>query len=381
VRFIFAVCACALLAAAVPLHAQTLTNPDLSALGDMRFNMYSDDTAGVMSAEQLEFHFRELELNINAYLNPYMRADVFIGIHGVEGPVEVEEASMTVLRGLPLSLQLKAGKYLTDFGVINQQHPHQWAWLEWPLMHRAQFGPEGLRSIGANLSTFVALGETALTLSANAFSSRAFLLEHEHGEGADAHDHEDLEEDLVYRAEVVLPEQIMGSARVSAFRQLGDYWMVQAGVSALYGTFDADSGLKKRIAGADFKLRWRPSQYKALVFSVEAMASDSDVIHEDSTLAINQIERVRADGAFGQIEYQFTRRFDLGGFADWSQSAIVPGEEARAYGAWIGFMPVEETARFSIVYRHEENDIYPVTLDLVTLQFLFALGPHQPHTI
>ena len=375
-KLIHAVCACALIGVlAVPLRAQTLTNPDISAVGDMRYNFLTQEAADGLGVNTTNFEFRELELNLNAYLNPYMRADIFVGIHGTEGPVEVEEASMTVLRGLPLALQLKAGKYLTDFGEINQQHPHQWSWLEWPLMHQTMFGPDGLRTVGAQLSTFFALGENAVTLSGNAFSSDAFGHTHEeHGHEEEAHEEEE-----------EAPAEIMGSGRLSWFRQFSDSWMGEAGVSGLYGTYDPAEQLKKRIAGADIKLRWRPSQYRAFVWAAEFMMSDDDVahVHEDTTAAEPEIEieRVRANGAFTQFEYQFARRWDFGGFYDWSESAQTEGLEATAYGAWIGFMPVEETARISIVYRHEENDLYPFTLDQITIQFLFALGPHQPHTI
>lgn len=374
-QFIIVVCAClVLIAPVVPVRAQTLTNPNLSAVGDMRYNFRSPDAADGLGVNRTEFEFRELELNLEAYLNPYMRADIFIGIHGTEGPVHVEEASMTVLRGLPLSLQLKAGKYLTDFGEINQQHPHQWSWLEWPLMHRTMLGPDGLRSVGAQLSTFFAVGENAVTLSANAFSSDAFGHDHEEHAHEGPAGVEEAEEP---------PPDIMGSGRLSWFRQFSDAWMGEAGVSGLYGTYDSHENLKKRIAGADIKLRWRPSQYRAFVWAAELMTSDSDVAraNADTTATEPVIGRVRANGVFSQFEYQFARRFDFGGFYDWSESARVEGVEAWAWGAWIGFMPVEETARVSIVYRHEEDDLYDFALDQVTIQFLFALGPHKPHTI
>jgi len=371
-RIILVVCACLVLAVpAVSLRAQTLTNPDISAIGDVRYNFRTSEAADGLGVNRTEFEFRELELNFAAYLNPYMRADVYIGIHGTEGPVDVEEASMTILRGLPLSLQLKAGKYLLDFGEINPQHPHQWSWLEWPLMHQTMFGPEGLRPVGAQVSTFFAIGENAVTLSGDAFSSDAFGHAQEgHGHNGDVDGEE-------------APPSIMGSGRISWFRQFSDSWMGEAGVSGLYGTYDSREDLKKRIAGADIKLRWRPGQYRAFVWSAELMVSDDDVPHvsEDTTVTEPVIERVQAAGVFTQFEYQFVRRFDFGGFYDWSESAVVEGAATGAFGAWIGFMPVEETARISIVYRHEESDLYDFDLDQVTLQFLFALGPHKPHTI
>jgi hypothetical protein len=75
-----------LIATAGTARGQTLSNPDLSAIGDMRVVARTSEAADSTGKEQLEFVFEELELALNAYLNPYMRADVFLGINsdGIE---------------------------------------------------------------------------------------------------------------------------------------------------------------------------------------------------------------------------------------------------------------------------------------------------------
>jgi hypothetical protein len=93
--------AAAMLAAAVPAHAQTLSNPDVSVVGDSRLEILDSESADALNRSRVDFVFEEIEFNFHAYLNPYMRADVYVGFHGDEGPAAVEEGAITVLRGLP----------------------------------------------------------------------------------------------------------------------------------------------------------------------------------------------------------------------------------------------------------------------------------------
>ena len=60
--------------------------------------------------------------------------------------------------------------------------------------------------------------------------------------------------------------------------------------------------------------------------------------------------------------------------------ASLPDAETTAYGAFFAFLPVEETARIGLVYRHETSDLTDFDDDSVTLQFLWSLGPHKVHT-
>ncbi len=353
------------------IHAQTLVNPDVSAVGDMRINFRTGETAEGLGVKEIEFEFHELELDFNGYLNPYMRADAFVGIHGTHGEVEVEEASITVLRGLPLGLQLKAGKYLLDFGRINTQHPHQWGWIEWPLMHRTMLSEEGLWPVGAQLSTLRPLGETAVRLSVNAFMSDAFAHEHHH----EAADEEEQDE--------TAPAEIMGSARLSFFRSFTDAWSAELGASYLAGRYDPADDLDVGLTGIDWKLKWRPDTYRAFIWTIEAMRSDREVIHAheapDTSDHEHQAETIEAFGAFSAAELHFRRVWDVGAYFDYTQDANVDDVETTAFGTWFGYMPAEETARFSLVYRRETSDNYEFDVNSVILQIVWALGPHKPH--
>ena len=55
-------------------------------------------------------------------------------------------------QSLPYGLQLKAGLFLTEFGIINPTHSHAWQWLDQPVIISRFFGGDGMRAPGARLS-------------------------------------------------------------------------------------------------------------------------------------------------------------------------------------------------------------------------------------
>ncbi len=74
------------------------------------------------------FNFREAEIALSATIDPYFDASLYLAVDG-DGDVELEEGWLQT-RGLPYGLRVKAGKFLSDFGYINKQHPHQWDFVD-----------------------------------------------------------------------------------------------------------------------------------------------------------------------------------------------------------------------------------------------------------
>jgi len=356
------------LCAAAQAFAQARVNPDISAIGDMRY-IYRDDVARALAGtKSTSFEFTEAELNFSGYLNPYARADVYVGIHGVTGPVELEEVYVSVVRGVPLGLQFRFGKYFSNFSRILAQHPHQFSWLERPLMHKSVFGPDGAPLIGGRVTRLIGIGETALTLSADAFRSDFF----EAHEGADT----TATVDAGHTHGAVAAEYDIGfSGRAAIFRELSDVLWLDLGGSYMWAQYDPHHGLYTNLYGFDAKLKWRPDVYKGFDLMAEVQHSNREV--EDQST--EQVSKVDSFGAFAAAELKFRRRFDVGSFYDFAQDPNAKDFETTGTGAWIAFMPAEETARFSLVYRYETSDFYAGASNSLTFQVLFSLGPHKPH--
>ena len=372
-------------------YAQTTTNPDISFIGDFRAAW--QDAKNSADKGKTNFDLHELELAASGHLNPYARADLNISF-GAEG-VDLEEAYITVLRGLPGGLQLKAGKYLVDFGKLNTQHPHQWLWLERPLMYRTLFGEEGWKDAGVQLNTLLPVGKQALGLSANWIQSGGLITE------------EDSE--LPYTPERTEPA---ASGRVSIFSPVSEFSNLELGISGMRAQFNpvaiefqsipaasnstdlplADFTPEKRYSFAtavDGKWKWKPDNYNGIqivgeyVTQTRKLQDVAAIEHAmpgagDTTYTVEN-RLVTSHGAFLAGELRFRRRFDVGAFYDYAQAATSKDEFQSGYGVYGAFSIAEETTRFGLVLRRNETmgaDPYHTA----TFQILWSLGPHKAHT-
>ncbi|HSQ74950.1 MAG TPA: hypothetical protein VLT13_05310, partial [Bacteroidota bacterium] len=102
------------------------------------------------------FNLNYAEITFFSVVDPYF--ELFAICHLSVEHVHLEEAYWLTKR-LPAGFQLKAGKFLSSFGRINELHTHYWDFADRPLVHQALFGAEGLNEIGARI-TWVAPIET-----------------------------------------------------------------------------------------------------------------------------------------------------------------------------------------------------------------------------
>ncbi|QOC22511.1 TonB-dependent receptor [Wenzhouxiangella sp. AB-CW3] len=141
----------------------TAFNPAISVILDgyyAHFSDHLDDPAGFDSGHshahgghghgiEEGFNLREAEVTFTGSVDPYFDMMVMAAIsdHGIE----LEEAYITT-RSLPQGLQVKAGKFFSDVGYINKQHPHDWFFVDQPWFRELIFGEEGLSETGVQLS-------------------------------------------------------------------------------------------------------------------------------------------------------------------------------------------------------------------------------------
>jgi hypothetical protein len=136
--------------------ARILLLPDISAIGSgaLAWNSLDVETASPRSdpfapAHKFQPIFQELELGVQAVVDPYARADIFLSF-SPDG-AGVEEAYLTTL-GLPLGFQLRAGQLYAPFGRQNQQHAHTWDFVDRPLALARLLAVDGLGGPGVDVS-------------------------------------------------------------------------------------------------------------------------------------------------------------------------------------------------------------------------------------
>ncbi|MDR1463391.1 MAG: hypothetical protein LBI68_09705, partial [Azoarcus sp.] len=119
---------------------------------------------GIEGDNKRGFALDHSELVLAANIDPNFRGQATLALNDDE--VEVEEAWFQTT-ALGHGMGLKAGRFLSGIGYLNEQHAHQWDFYEQPLMYKALFGEHTYAQDGiqakwvAPLSTFVELGAEA----------------------------------------------------------------------------------------------------------------------------------------------------------------------------------------------------------------------------
>lgn len=211
---------------------------------------------GAHDPKKRGFNFQQMELGISGTVDDLFDYQGFVLF--LEDEVELEEAYITT-RSLPNDLKVKAGLFLTEFGLNNQQHVHSWGFLDQPIINSRIFGGEGMRGPGASVS-WLAPVPWYSEIIAGVQNSDGDYMQSFRGE---AHEHgEDEEEEHAFE------EGIGGAPFNETDTRNGDdfVWLarwvntfevakdttLQFGVSNLYG--ENHTGGSTWIYGADMKL-------------------------------------------------------------------------------------------------------------------------------
>jgi len=378
------------------LFAQSNVNPNVSTIGT--FNAFTNFIKGSNEYGKLNFETPEMEMFIDGYLNPYSRATVNVAFE--EGEFAVEEIYAEILRGLPLDLQVKAGKYLVGFGKLNSVHPHTWPFLERPLAHQVYFGEEGFNDIGFDVSFILPIEAVYTSFDIGIFKGDAI------GK-SEAQDPEDEESILEMRG---INPVVVG--RLSMFYDLDDYSNLALGINGAYGlhakselNLNGDSTMLSIIenqyflyGGFDFKYKYKPDTYTSFTIHGEGIINNRDVTR-DNGFGVNigkQInEQITTFGGFIYCDYQFLKQFSIGAKYDFTNGIIGddPGSNTlsnddknttNGISGWIGYYPVEETLALRLgvqhlLFNYDDDGTSRDSETIIKLQMLFSLGPHKAH--
>jgi len=347
------------------VSAQTTLNPDVSVVGDFHAHMH-DDPGRPNESKKLNFGDPEAELLVAGYLNPYARANLTASwVAG--GEAEVEEIYAEFVRGIPLGLTVKAGKYLQPFGRLNLTHAHAYPFIERPLPHEVFFGDEGLNDIGVQVSALLPTGSAYTEAMAAA-----------------------LKGDGLYGPEVAV-EDADGNplrpntgflGRLTTSLAVSEYGELALGATALNEVYEIDSAgshqLRAWLVGGDFKYKHKPSRYNGV-------QTEGELIVRSEELAGGG--HLTSYGGYAYADFRFHQRYNAGPIGEFVRIRSIDdfgGEPVRIWhdtwraGLFVGFAPVEETSVLRLVGRWTEPDEGDGFWE-TTLQLVFSLGPHQPH--
>ena len=358
--------------------------PDISAVADMVADLSPD---GSTQEDGSRFGVREVELALQAVVDPYFRGDIFLGVSDEEG-IAIEQAYLTTT-SLPNQLQARLGRFLMPFGKQNTTHRHDLHTIEYPHVVQRFLGPEGLKGTGLQGS--------------RVFSPFGF--------------YQELLVAVVDRVgerdEGLTPteptnESLGGlgfSARLRNYVDLTEAANVELSLSAMTGrreqpltesyvaSFDDGTNAalaRQTVLGADLTYRWRPLQqgiYRSFILQAEVMRqlngrSPSIPIPAGCT-SCGALETSYAGplrdftGAYVFARHQTTRRTFVGARGDWLQDEGNDGRTLRAGSVYVEWFP-SEFSKLVAGYEAVSPSGGTVTNRLL-LQAAFSLGPHRPH--
>jgi len=125
-------------------------------------------------------NLRHLELMFQADVDPYFKGWAIVGVdtHGAE----LEEA-VILTTALPWGLQIKLGKFFSDYSRLNAQHAHEWNFTDAPMIQTLLLGDHGLNEKGIQLS-WLAPTPFYLKLGAEVLQGENETAFEYHGDGA-----------------------------------------------------------------------------------------------------------------------------------------------------------------------------------------------------
>jgi len=225
------------------------------------------------------FTAQNVELSFSGAVDPYLNAEAHIvyfldPITG-ESKFELEEAFFTTQK-LPYGLQLKGGQFVTEFGIINSQHPHQWDWQDAPIINTRLFGPDGMRGPGFRLGWLTPLpwySEVYFGMqNANGDTMTRFLANEEFfGE-------QPIGGRPFVKRDVKSLKDLAYHGRWVNSWDLGDEVTMKLGFSGAYGPNATGPNGQTWIYGADLKIKWRPVKnihgWPFLLLQSEVMGSN-----------------------------------------------------------------------------------------------------------
>ncbi len=353
--------------------SQTTVSPDISVIP--RFRIETNDgeqLPGRRVFSRPDFTLEELEIAFQSYLNPFARADIFLTMPGPDienTKLGIEEMYASVVRGLPLDLNLRFGKYRAEFGKLNTVHPHAWPFITTPLSLQRFLG-DGLNDLGISASILLPTGDIYSRLTVDLLRGNSI---------ADGTGIKDTTGTKPYYA---------NSARLMGFFSLTGLSDLEVGVSTYTGIHDPYRHERFWYYNADFKYKYRPSSYTSLTIQGEYLLNtrhawqDQNLFQFENALGLPERRTITSSGMYIYTDLQFMKIFSAGARYDWSQQPYNTADKAQAIALFFGYYPVEETLGLRLQFQHtmtEGTADNKSPVNMIGLQIIFSLGPHKAH--
>lgn len=326
------------------------------------------------------FNFNYAEISFYEPVDPYF--DMFAVVHTSTDGAEIEEAYFSTL-AMPFGFKIKAGKFLSSIGRINDRHAHYWDFADLPLIYQAFFGSQ-LNEIGAQINYVLPLpfymlvgaeilkGENEASFGVDGFTIDTFSID-------------DARYPNFY------------TSFVKASLDAGNFTLL-VGASGIYGKsrinhIENNEGHAfygtTYIAGADITLRYDFSSYQYIALQSEFLYrhKNGDFYQSDGSTIAKSDFNAKQSGLYSQLIVRtgkLTRiglRYDLLAQNTVNVESGLPTNMPR-YSAMLEYNPTE-FSRFRLQYSYDKS-LYEEDENNINHQIVFqcnlAIGAHGAHS-
>jgi hypothetical protein len=320
-------------------------NPDISAIANFVGIAGKNDVVS-----QPAFNLTEVETSLQAIVDPYARADFFLSA-GPEG-LEVEEGYAT-FNSLPGRLLLKAGKMRANIGKVNTLHTHALTWADRPLVSQNLVGgEEGVSEYGVSLSRLLNNSFLFLEATGEAFYGTSDVFASRE------------------RSQLTYVGRVRGYRDLTEGTNLDFGGSYANGPSALTESFVSDDSTTE-LYGFDATFRYRPLRraiYRKFLARTEGIWSRP---------RSNGVAQPASFGIYGSADYQFARRWFVGGRYDRSARAYSPDLVDTGGSFTLTYWPSE----FSSIRGQYRRTNYSEAINAneFLFQMNFSIGAHGAH--
>lgn len=382
-----------------PINPRLL--PDISVVGDLVGDLSPD---GSTQEDGARFGIREIEVALQANVDPYFRGDVFLGFNDVEG-VAVEQAFLTAT-ALPHGIEARLGRFLMPVSKQNTTHRHDLHTIEYPYVLQAFLGDEGLTGTGISVSKIFApfgfyqeLQLTAVDRFGEAsedFETAEAVNHHLGGLGFSARLRNYW--DLTQAANIELSASAVTGEREQPFEcvvQPASGEPAPCGFAGPLGEIAPERrgvAARQTTAGLDLTYRWKPLReglYESFILQAEWLRQFNRApgdLPDPLTPAPGDVATRTYlgptrdyDGAYAFARYQLTRRLYVGSRYDWLEDPSADGATLQALSGYLEWFPSEFSKLMAGYERAMPDAPGAEALNRILLQATFALGPHKPH--
>jgi len=301
------------------------------------------------SNNRANFDFRAAELNLEAPVDPFLKA--WAVITGSNQGVDVEEAAMQTT-ALPYNLTVRGGRVFAPFGRLSAWHDH-----ELPMVDRPN-----------SLNTFVGGEAHADGLEVNCLFPTPFYLEGTVGAynriGADNNRTDILGgnslSEWTYLGRLHTYNEVTDSLGFDL--GVSEAWTPKSGQDRptsgpLTGSVVSDprNDSGRTLSGVDLTLRYQPAVgglYKGFIWGTEVLQNDERTYDAASGAADG---RAVSYAGYSNIESKLGRVVRVGGYADLTELTYDNRSISRSYAGYLTF-EITEFDRIRLQYTRVMNN-------------------------